>query len=128
MILLLLAWFALAQEVKTEVPSSVEPKNRISENTDKKTSTKRPPPLPKYELGFGYLYGRLPDYPGANETTLRSFPIPYFVYRGDVVQASGPVKVDDTKTQQYAVEEMKSEISRIAGRVEDIEKEPAPAD
>ena len=43
--------------------------------------------------------------------------------RGDVVQASGPIKVDDTKAQLYAVEEMKSEISRIAGRVEDIEKE-----
>lgn len=48
---------------------------------------KKPPRLPKYEFGVGYIFGDIQDYPGANEKTIRSFPIPYFVYRGDVLQA-----------------------------------------
>lgn len=42
--------------------------------------------------------------------------------RGEI-QAQPPARVDDSKAQQYAIEEMKSELSRISGKVEDIEKE-----
>ena len=46
-----------------------------------------PEALPKWELGAGYFYGDIPDYPGSEESTVRAFPVPYFIYRGDIVRA-----------------------------------------
>ncbi len=46
-----------------------------------------PQTLPKWELGLGYFYGDIPDYPGSEDNTVRAFPIPYFIYRGDIVRA-----------------------------------------
>lgn len=80
---------AFAGQPNSEVPSPVEQAKVIDvkEKTKADNKKKKPSPLPKYEFGLGYIHGKLPDYPGADETTVRSFPVPYFVYRGDVVQA-----------------------------------------
>lgn len=43
--------------------------------------------------------------------------------RSDSIQAGAPTRVDDAKTQQYAMEEIKSELTRITGRLEDMERE-----
>ena len=43
--------------------------------------------LPKYELGIGIGDLYLPDYPGANEYTNYVIPFPFFIYRGDWLEA-----------------------------------------
>jgi MipA family protein len=43
-------------------------------------------PLPLYELGLGVIEAHLPDYPGSNQTHFQTLPIPYFLYRGDIVR------------------------------------------
>jgi outer membrane protein len=97
---------ALAQQPKTEITTSEDriettEKNNEQKN-EQKNDAKKPPPLPKYEFGLGYIHGKLPDYPGANETTVRSFPIPYFVYRGEVLQAEeGGIKTRFLRGKYY---------------------------
>jgi MipA family protein len=89
MIVFWLLSFALAQDISDE-ELTIEEKPMVEKQETpikEKKKRKKPTPLPKYEFGLGYIYGDLPDYPGANESTIRAFPIPYFVYRGDVLQA-----------------------------------------
>jgi MipA family protein len=43
--------------------------------------------LPLWELGAGVAGLRLPDYRGADESSTYLLPVPYLVYRGEVVQA-----------------------------------------
>lgn len=43
--------------------------------------------LPLWELGFGGASLSLPDYRGADQRTNYLLPVPYFVYRGDILQA-----------------------------------------
>jgi outer membrane scaffolding protein for murein synthesis (MipA/OmpV family) len=53
-------------------------------------STNAPPPfngLPKWEVGVLGMVSRVPLYRGSDEYRWYSFPIPYFVYRGDFIQA-----------------------------------------
>lgn len=42
---------------------------------------------PKWELGLGATTLSLPDYRGSDEARVYAFPIPYVVYRGDVIKA-----------------------------------------
>lgn len=42
---------------------------------------------PKWELGLGATTLSLPDYRGSDESRVYAFPIPYVVYRGDVIKA-----------------------------------------
>jgi outer membrane scaffolding protein for murein synthesis (MipA/OmpV family) len=78
--------------------------------------------LPLWEVGVGVAALSLPDYPGADERTNYVFPLPFFVYRGDVfkidrdgvrglffktdaveldvsVNASAPVKSDNNQAR-----------------------------
>lgn len=43
--------------------------------------------LPLWEVGAGIAGLRLPDYRGSDEASTYLLPVPYLVYRGDVVQA-----------------------------------------
>ncbi len=43
--------------------------------------------LPKWEVGVLGMASRVPLYRGADEYRWYSFPIPYFIYRGDFIQA-----------------------------------------
>ncbi|MEC9281511.1 MAG: MipA/OmpV family protein [Bdellovibrionota bacterium] len=43
--------------------------------------------LPKYELGIGIGDLYLPDYPAADQNTNYLIPFPFFVYRGDWIEA-----------------------------------------
>jgi outer membrane scaffolding protein for murein synthesis (MipA/OmpV family) len=42
--------------------------------------------LPKWEAGIGLAVIDFPDYPGSNERTTYPLPLPYFIYRGDVLK------------------------------------------
>ncbi|MBI2734179.1 MAG: MipA/OmpV family protein [Aquabacterium sp.] len=42
---------------------------------------------PKWELGLGATTLSLPDYRGSDESRVYALPIPYVVYRGDVIKA-----------------------------------------
>lgn len=99
MIFSLLLLLAFSDDV---VKESQKPLVKQEDTEEIKKKKPRPPPLPKYEFGLGFLYGKLPDYPGANETTVRAFPIPYFVYRGDVLQAErGGIRTRFLKGSYY---------------------------
>lgn len=41
---------------------------------------------PLWELGFGIGYIDFPDYRGSDERTSYFLPVPYFIYRGDVIK------------------------------------------
>jgi MipA family protein len=56
-----------------------EPQDMVMPRADK--------PLPRFEAGLGIGFFQLPDYPGANESSLRTLPLPYVIYRGEVVRA-----------------------------------------
>lgn len=43
--------------------------------------------LPKWEVGLFGMASRVPLYRGSDEYKLYSFPIPYFIYRGEYIQA-----------------------------------------
>jgi MipA family protein len=43
--------------------------------------------LPRYEAGLAIGGFRIPEYPGSNENRTIVLPLPFFVYRGDVVRA-----------------------------------------
>lgn len=43
--------------------------------------------LPLWEIGAGVAGLRLPDYRGSDETSNYALPLPYFVYRGDIIKA-----------------------------------------
>lgn len=43
--------------------------------------------LPLWEAGVGVAALHLPDYRGSDEYGLYAFPIPYFVYRGEIIKA-----------------------------------------
>jgi outer membrane protein len=43
--------------------------------------------LPKWEAGIGIAGLNLPDYRGADERSIHVFPIPYLIYRGDLIKA-----------------------------------------
>lgn len=43
--------------------------------------------LPRLEAGLGAGFFYLPDYPGSKESRLRFLPLPYVIYRGQVVRA-----------------------------------------
>ncbi|MCB0348708.1 MAG: MipA/OmpV family protein [Bdellovibrionales bacterium] len=89
---LFLITFAIGQDVETTEAPETKPTIK----------NEKPKPLPKYEFGLGYIFGDIPDYPGANEKTIRSFPIPYFVYRGDVLQAErGGIRTRFLKGKYY---------------------------
>lgn len=42
--------------------------------------------LPQWEAGIGAAVIDFPDYPGANERTILPLPLPYFIYRGEVLK------------------------------------------
>jgi outer membrane scaffolding protein for murein synthesis (MipA/OmpV family) len=42
---------------------------------------------PLWEAGIGAVAGALTDYPGSDQYRVRALPLPYFVYRGDVVRS-----------------------------------------
>ena len=44
-------------------------------------------PLPRWEIGAGVALLNLPDYRGADERTTHVLPMPYLIYRGDVLRA-----------------------------------------
>lgn len=46
------------------------------------------PQLSKIELGIGLAAVRVPDYPGADQSTNYVLPLPFMVYRGERIQAS----------------------------------------
>ncbi|MEK6556568.1 MAG: MipA/OmpV family protein [Bdellovibrionota bacterium] len=43
--------------------------------------------LPRFEAGIGLGFFQLPDYPGAEQSSVRILPLPYMIYRGDVIRA-----------------------------------------
>jgi outer membrane scaffolding protein for murein synthesis (MipA/OmpV family) len=43
--------------------------------------------LPLWEAGLVGIAGRLPDYRGSDEYTLYTFPLPYVIYRGEILEA-----------------------------------------
>lgn len=45
------------------------------------------PRLPRWEAGVGLGIVHLPDYPGADEERARYLPLPFFVYRGEVIRS-----------------------------------------
>jgi outer membrane scaffolding protein for murein synthesis (MipA/OmpV family) len=49
--------------------------------------TNGPPALPRWEMGLFGLGSRVPYYRGSDEYRWYAFPIPYFIYRGDYIQA-----------------------------------------
>lgn len=49
--------------------------------------TNGPPALPRWEVGLFGLGSRLPYYRGSDEYRWYVFPVPYFIYRGDYIQA-----------------------------------------
>ena len=49
--------------------------------------TNGPPNLPKWEVGLIGMAARIPYYRGADEYRWYAFPVPYFIYRGDYLQA-----------------------------------------
>lgn len=51
------------------------------------TATAHAEEKPKWELGMGATGLSLPDYRGSDESHVYAFPIPYVVYRGDVLKA-----------------------------------------
>ena len=42
---------------------------------------------PLWEAGLAGIGGYVADYPGAAQSRFRGFPVPYFIYRGDVLRA-----------------------------------------
>lgn len=44
-----------------------------------------PPGLPRWEAGIAAGGGRIPDYPGADQSHWRAIVVPWFVYRGPVL-------------------------------------------
>jgi outer membrane scaffolding protein for murein synthesis (MipA/OmpV family) len=44
-------------------------------------------PLPLYEYGLGGFASYLPHYRGSDEYEFYAFPLPYFIYRGELLQA-----------------------------------------
>jgi outer membrane scaffolding protein for murein synthesis (MipA/OmpV family) len=44
---------------------------------------------PLWEVGVGAFAGVLPDYPAADQTTVRAIALPYLVYRGDFWRVGG---------------------------------------
>ena len=50
-------------------------------------ATNGPPALPKWEVGLFGLASRMPCYRGSEDYKWYAFPVPYFIYRGDYIQA-----------------------------------------
>jgi outer membrane protein len=50
-------------------------------------ATNGPPALPKWEVGLFGLGARMPCYRGSEDYKWYAFPVPYFIYRGDYIQA-----------------------------------------
>ena len=46
-----------------------------------------PPGLPKWEVGVFGMAARVPFYRGSDEYKTYAFPLPFFIYRGDYIQA-----------------------------------------
>ncbi len=44
------------------------------------------PALPRWEAGIAAGVGRVPDYPGADQSQLRGLVVPFFIYRGPVLR------------------------------------------
>ncbi len=44
-------------------------------------------PRPKIELGLAFAGQYLNDYRGSSETQLQAYPIPFFIYRGEIIKA-----------------------------------------
>lgn len=55
----------------------------------------KPKGPPKMELGLALAGQHLNDYRGSKETQLQAYPIPFFIYRGDVIKADrGGLRAD----------------------------------
>jgi outer membrane scaffolding protein for murein synthesis (MipA/OmpV family) len=61
---------------------------------------------PLWELGFGGWLLDVPDYPGADQHRIRVLPLPYVVYRGDILRIG-----DDRSVRAVAAEGERFELS-----------------
>lgn len=51
------------------------------------TRNSDPEGRPRWEVGLAGVGGYVADYPGANQSRFRGLPVPYFIYRGEVLRA-----------------------------------------
>lgn len=58
-----------------------------AEDTDQRSDKNPANRLPKWEFGMGAGLLSMPDYRGSDEQRTLLIPIPYFIYRGDVLKA-----------------------------------------
>lgn len=64
------------------------------------------PARPRLELGAAAGFFYLPDYPGADESHMRILPVPFLIYRGDVVRSDreGGVRTRFYRTKKFEVD------------------------
>ncbi|MDB5815176.1 MAG: hypothetical protein JWN23_2293 [Rhodocyclales bacterium] len=94
-----LALFALsAAQAQTAPQESTAPapdaslgsklENKLEKVLGDTPANKLPPKLlPKWELGLGFGAVSMPDYRGSDHQSTVAFPIPYVIYRGDILKA-----------------------------------------
>lgn len=66
------------------------------------------PRRPRIEIGAAAGFFYLPDYPGADESHSRILPVPYFIYRGNVVRAE---REGGIRTRFYRAEKFEFDLS-----------------
>lgn len=66
------------------------------------------PTFSELELGIGYGYGSVPDYPGSDEYSSRSLLLPLFIYRGDVLKSD---QDEGTRAELFKSRELEVNLS-----------------
>lgn len=101
-IFLLLSPQLRAQNVDQDLIHIIDIEKNIQLQKDKK------PTLSELELGIGYGYGSIADYPASDEYSRKSLLLPLIIYRGDVLKSD---QEEGTRAELFKSRELEINLS-----------------
>lgn len=91
-----------AQSVDQDLVNIIEIEKNIQFQKDKK------PTVSEFELGLGYGYGVIADYPASDEYSRKSLLLPLVIYRGDVLKSD---QDEGTRAELFKSRELEINLS-----------------
>ena len=104
---LILLFFALSPSARAQ---SIEPSliNVIEIEKNIQLQKEKKPTFSELELGIGYGFGSVPDYPAADEYSRKTLFLPLIIYRGDVLKSD---QEDGTRAELFKSTEIEINLS-----------------